>query len=74
METGQYIKEIRMQGMMSQMEFAKALDVSFATVNRWENGKCIPSYEAMRRLKKYCELYKLTFDLNRITSEGTNNE
>ena len=75
MVSGQYIKEIRLQGMMSQMEFAQALEVSFATVNRWENGKCAPSYEALRRLKKYCELYNLSFEMKKImASEEDGNE
>ena len=32
------IKEIRKQCLMSQSDFAKALGVSFSTVNRWETG------------------------------------
>lgn len=26
--------------LMTQEEFAKLLDISFATLNRWENGRC----------------------------------
>ena len=32
------IKKIRIFLNMSQAEFAEKLKVSFATVNRWENG------------------------------------
>lgn len=32
------IKEVRKQSLMSQTEFAKALGVSYSTVNRWETG------------------------------------
>ena len=33
------IKMIRHKCLMSQIEFAEALGVSFATVNRWESGR-----------------------------------
>ena len=39
MSFGNDIKMIRHKCLMSQMEFAEALGVSFATVNRWESGK-----------------------------------
>ena len=32
------IKQIRAHLTMSQTEFAQQLNVTFATVNRWENG------------------------------------
>jgi DNA-binding transcriptional regulator YiaG len=37
------VKGIRRQLGLSQEELAHALGVSFATVNRWENGKTSPS-------------------------------
>ena len=43
------IKNIRVYMNMNQSEFSKRLDVSFATVNRWENGHAIPG----RRRKSY---------------------
>lgn len=36
------IKHIRKQMGLSQQAFAEALGVSFATINRWENGKAVP--------------------------------
>jgi transcriptional regulator with XRE-family HTH domain len=36
------IKHIRKQMGLSQQAFADALGVSFATINRWENGKAVP--------------------------------
>lgn len=68
------IKQIRKQSLLSQKEFASALNVSFATVNRWENGKNTPSYEALRRLKAYCELYNIRYNLEELTSEIEENE
>jgi DNA-binding transcriptional regulator YiaG len=43
------VKEVRRQLALSQEELAHALGVSFATVNRWENGKTIPSKLAMKQ-------------------------
>lgn len=37
------IKLIRFRLGMTQVELAKRLGVSFATVNRWENAQCEPS-------------------------------
>jgi SNF2 family DNA or RNA helicase len=36
---------------MSQQSFAAALGVSFATVNRWENGKARPQTDRIQRMK-----------------------
>jgi DNA-binding transcriptional regulator YiaG len=35
---------------------AHALGVSFATVNRWENGKTVPSKLAQRQFEQFCAL------------------
>jgi putative transcriptional regulator len=44
------VKELRKQLGLSQEELAHALGVSFASVNRWENGKTAPSKLARRQL------------------------
>jgi putative transcriptional regulator len=49
-----YIKEIRKQLELSQEDLAHALGVSFATVNRWENGKTAPSKLAQRQFELFC--------------------
>ena len=36
--------------MMTQTEFAEYLGVSFATVNRYENGKSKPTFKVQRKL------------------------
>jgi DNA-binding transcriptional regulator YiaG len=48
------VKEVRRQLALSQEELAHALGVSFATVNRWENGKTIPSKLAMKQFTSFC--------------------
>ncbi|MFZ1201561.1 MAG: helix-turn-helix transcriptional regulator [Desulfobacterales bacterium] len=50
----QRVKEVRRQLALSQEELAHALGVSFATANRWENGKTVPSKLAQRQFKQFC--------------------
>ncbi|WP_284152577.1 helix-turn-helix domain-containing protein [Desulfofustis limnaeus] len=50
------VKEVRRQLALSQEELAHALGVSFATVNRWENGKTMPSKLAQRQFEQFCAL------------------
>jgi len=45
------IKQIRMNLGLSQQDFADMLGVSFATVNRWENGKAKPQKDRLARLR-----------------------
>lgn len=52
------VKEVRRQLALSQEELAHALGVSFATVNRWENGKTVPSKLAQRQFELFCEQKK----------------
>ncbi len=49
------VKEVRRRLALSQEELAHALGVSFATVNRWENGKTDPSKLAQRQFALFCE-------------------
>lgn len=37
------VKKVREKSGMSQEDLARALNVSFATINRWENGKTRPN-------------------------------
>ncbi|MDF1581498.1 MAG: helix-turn-helix transcriptional regulator [Desulfuromonadales bacterium] len=48
------VKEVRRQLALSQEELAHALGVSFATVNRWENGRTAPSKLARRQFELFC--------------------
>ncbi|HBT63095.1 MAG TPA: transcriptional regulator [Ruminococcaceae bacterium] len=40
---------------MSQEDLARALNVSFATINRWENGKTRPNKLTMQVFISFCE-------------------
>ena len=56
------IKALRNKMILSQMEFAKELQVSFATVNRWEMGKYEPTIKVKRKLAPYFKKYKIEVD------------
>ncbi len=45
--------------LVSQSELAKKLGVSYATVNRWENGLHEPTYAAKRKLRLLFEKYNI---------------
>ena len=47
--------EVRMKLNLSQEMLARKLDVSFATVNRWENGKSAPQKLVMYRFEQFCK-------------------
>lgn len=48
------IKTLRKKLGMTQEEFAAALGVSFATVNRWEKNRCVPLADRVRRIEELC--------------------
>lgn len=56
------IKEIRDVLLLSQEELAEELSVSFATVNRWENGHHEPTIKAKRAIRCYCKKKKIKWD------------
>ena len=49
---GVRVKELREQLHLTQEAMAETLGVSFATVNRWENGWAVPSKLVLRRKSK----------------------
>lgn len=46
---------MRRQLALSQEALARQLGVSYATVNRWENGHSVPSKLAKAQLNAFCE-------------------
>jgi putative transcriptional regulator len=49
------VKEVRRQLALSQEDLAREPGVSYATVNRWENGQAEPSRLARAQLDVFCE-------------------
>ena len=67
------IKQIRTYLNMSQTEFAEQLNVTFQTVNRWENGRALPNKLAQSKMFDLCKerqvpVYDIT--LERIAEES----
>ena len=54
MKSCDIIKDIRLRLKLSQAELAEKLGISFATVNRWEKGRCEPSQIAIKAIKRLC--------------------
>ena len=53
------IKKIRSHMNMNQTEFAERLNVTFATVNRWENGRALPNKLAQDKIYDLCKEYEV---------------
>ena len=51
------IKKIRSHMNMNQTELAELLNVTFATVNRWENGRALPNKLAQDKIHDLCKEY-----------------
>jgi len=49
------VKSVRKQLGISQEELARELGVSFATVNRWENGRTNPIKLARSQFEVFCK-------------------
>ncbi len=58
------IKYVRGVLQLSQEKFAILLGVSFATVNRLENGHAVPSYATMEKFSVLCKEHSITLDLD----------
>jgi len=70
---GRAIRERRRLGV-SQEELARAIGVSFATVNRWENGHTRPSKAAERLLRDFLQRVELEKALQPPLGEATDAE
>ena len=51
------IKKLRSKMLLTQMEFADYLGVSFASINRWETGKFEPTMKIKRKLATLFKVY-----------------
>lgn len=63
MNWAESIKELRNKMLLTQEELAKKLDVSFASVNRWENREHEPTMKVKRELMKLMKKYKVVEEL-----------
>lgn len=56
------ILRIRVELDLSQEALARDLNVSFATINRWENEKTVPSRRAQLLIDDYCKKHEINLD------------
>lgn len=73
------IKQIRTYLNMSQTEFAEQLNVTFQTVNRWENGRTVPNKLAQSAIYAFCKekavpVYEMTLKKIAETAEAVKPE
>ena len=64
MEFSKKIRYVRERLNISQEDLARALNVSFATINRWENTKNKPVRMARVAFDEFCAEHNISFDKN----------
>jgi len=64
MDYGKIIKRIRDTLLVTQVELAEMLGVSFATVNRWEKGHHEPTITQKRKIREFCRKHKIEWENN----------
>ena len=52
------LKKLREKMLLTQSEFGQLIGVSFETVNRWENGKHVPTMKTKRKINKLAEKFE----------------
>ena len=62
MNWSKIIKDLRNIMMLTQTELAEVLEVSFASINRWENGRYVQSIIIKRRIKDLCKKNNINLD------------
>ncbi len=55
MDYQRIVNELREKLILSQQELADLLNVSFASINRWETGKHEPTIKVKRRIVEFCK-------------------
>ena len=62
MEFKDKVKYVRKKLYLSQEMMAKELSVAFATVNRWESGRCEPNYRSQKAFAEFCKSNNLSVE------------
>ena len=62
MNFSELVKAAREKSGMSQEDLARALNVSFATINRWENGKTRPNKLTQTVFFDYCKKHGMDIE------------
>lgn len=62
MDFAEKVKIVRENLKISQEKMAQLLGVSFSTVNRWEQGKALPSYATIQKFNALCKEHAINFE------------
>lgn len=62
MTFAEQVKDIRKRLYLSQQNLAEELNISFATINRWEGGKHDPSWQMKKKFYDYCSKMNIKFE------------
>lgn len=52
---GKALLTLRAKNNITQEELAKMLDDTFATINRWENNRAVPTKIHMMQIEELCK-------------------
>lgn len=55
MSFSEFVVSVRKKLQLSQKQLAAAINVSYSTINRWENGHVVPSNLAVKSFYDFCE-------------------
>lgn len=55
MTFSEFVISVRRNLKLSQKQLAAAINVSYSTINRWENGHVVPSNLAVKSFYDFCE-------------------
>lgn len=74
MTFGEAIIKLRSERRISQRQLAEELNVSFTSVNRWENGRTMPNKMTVFVIRKYCEGTVWIFLMTRGSAHESQND
>lgn len=55
MTFSEFVLSVRKKLNLSQKQLASAINVSYSTINRWENEHVVPSKLAVKSFYDFCE-------------------
>ena len=59
---GQALLSLRAKINITQEELAQILNVTFATINRWENNRTVPTKKHMLQIEEICKKNKISVE------------
>lgn len=72
MEFKDEIKYVRKRLNLTQIELAKALNIDFSTINKWENGLYQPQLKNKQAFYQFCKSNDIDFnELSELTAKLT---